>query len=289
MPGGRLILVDGMCGSGKSTTAQLLWLHFVKQGYRARWFYEHQSPHPVADRSIASWKTLGATVRDTDETVILESALFQTTVGSLQLLGRGEDDICRHAAEIEEAIADADPAFIYLYQRDAEEALLRIRGRRGAWFDAYLNHVFASTPFAGKIGEFFAAHRRLTDRIFGDLRMPKLAIDNTDEAWGDHNRQITDFLSLPAFECSPPAVDARRLAGRFKHLESGDEIAIATDGVALYLDDEMKTGLIYKGGDAFWIQGMCVEVAFRSDGAGVVNELHLTGDLPNLGKVWTRV
>src|SRR5262249_31132645 len=43
----NLILVDGLPGSGKSTTAQLVWLQLVRSGYDASWFFEHQSSHPI--------------------------------------------------------------------------------------------------------------------------------------------------------------------------------------------------------------------------------------------------
>ena len=43
----RIIFVDGLPGSGKSTTAQRLSLHLRRQGYRARWVFEHEEPHPV--------------------------------------------------------------------------------------------------------------------------------------------------------------------------------------------------------------------------------------------------
>ena len=43
----NLILIDGVPGSGKSATAQALWLHLRRNDYDATWFFEHQSSHPI--------------------------------------------------------------------------------------------------------------------------------------------------------------------------------------------------------------------------------------------------
>ena len=43
----NLILIDGISGSGKSTTAQRLYLHLLRLGHDVQWFYEHDTAHPI--------------------------------------------------------------------------------------------------------------------------------------------------------------------------------------------------------------------------------------------------
>jgi thymidylate kinase len=43
----NLILVDGIPGAGKSTTAQLLCLHLEKLGYHVNWIFEQDPKHPI--------------------------------------------------------------------------------------------------------------------------------------------------------------------------------------------------------------------------------------------------
>jgi len=43
----NLILIDGISGSGKSYTAQFLAMHLQKNDSQAKWFYEHEMPHPI--------------------------------------------------------------------------------------------------------------------------------------------------------------------------------------------------------------------------------------------------
>jgi thymidylate kinase len=43
---GELIFVEGVPGSGKSTTAQFIARRLARSGRPARWFYEEQAPNP---------------------------------------------------------------------------------------------------------------------------------------------------------------------------------------------------------------------------------------------------
>src|SRR5687767_5330975 len=49
-----LVLVEGLPGCGKSTTAQFLARQLRRAGYRARWHYEEETPHPVFRRPAES-------------------------------------------------------------------------------------------------------------------------------------------------------------------------------------------------------------------------------------------
>jgi hypothetical protein len=89
----NLICVDGLPGSGKSTTAQLLFIHLSRNGYNAEWFYEHQISHPIYkyydlgkafgmspleskrahERALRNWKRLANSLRRTGRITILES------------------------------------------------------------------------------------------------------------------------------------------------------------------------------------------------------------------------
>ena len=43
----RLVLFEGIPGSGKSTTGQFLARQLMDQGILARWWYEEEAGHPV--------------------------------------------------------------------------------------------------------------------------------------------------------------------------------------------------------------------------------------------------
>ena len=43
----KLILVDGISGSGKSTTAHFIHRQIEKNGIKVKWFYEQEDNHPL--------------------------------------------------------------------------------------------------------------------------------------------------------------------------------------------------------------------------------------------------
>ena len=53
---GELIFVEGVPGSGKSTTAQFIARRLARSGRPARWFYEEQAPNPVPEIDPAHYR-----------------------------------------------------------------------------------------------------------------------------------------------------------------------------------------------------------------------------------------
>ena len=43
----KLILIEGLLGSGKSTTAEHLGTFLQQQGIDGRWYLEEDDPHPI--------------------------------------------------------------------------------------------------------------------------------------------------------------------------------------------------------------------------------------------------
>src|SRR5262245_19294521 len=154
----NLICVDGLPGSGKSTTAQLLFIHLARNGHEAEWFYEHQTSHPIYkyhdlekafgmslleskrthEGALRNWKRLTNSLEGTGRITILESTFFQTTAGGLLLMDLTAEEILGFVSRVREIIQRLNPVIIYFYQRDITQALKNIRNRRGEFFETLL-------------------------------------------------------------------------------------------------------------------------------------------------------
>jgi hypothetical protein len=314
----NLICVDGLPGSGKSTTAQLLFIHLSRNGYNAEWFYEHQISHPIYkyydlgkafgmspleskrahERALRNWKRLANSLRRTGRITILESTLFQTTAGGLLLMDLSPDEILSFVLRVRHIIHKLNPVIIYFYQRDVARALKNIRNRRGEFFETLLVSQIGRTPygkrrkvenFDGVIG-FYQDLRKITDRLFSMLDFTKIAIESSRGRWKDYHQRITRTLSVGPIDYSfRPVNDYTDFVGRYREVKSTDEFVIATNGKFLYLDDPSKTRLIHKANNTFWVQGMCIEFSFKKNRSGAISEIRCSGDVPNLGKSWMKV
>jgi thymidylate kinase len=313
----NLILVDGLPGSGKSTTAQQLYMHLIKHGYKAHWFFEHDVTHPIYvntevrlarevgdlepnkihEKALTNWANLVSST-GAENIAILEGTLFQSGAGSQFVMNWEPDKIASYAFLVEKLIERLDPVLIYFYQTDVAEALRRICKCRGRWFEEYLVKHVGASPYGKARGvtdiasviEVLKAFREITDFIFAKLRMRKLAVETSDGKWRTYCEQISHFLSIPPME-RPVLCASRleRLTGKYRQPNSGDEFVIRADENGLFFDDKSQTRLIQITNSVFFVQAMNIELTFEEDTKGVTGKIELSGDLPNLPNMWRKL
>lgn len=311
----RLILIDGLTGAGKSTTAQRLWLHLRRLGTETRWFYEHDTTHPVwwpdekeriaqagalAPEFIeeilpARWRNLAATGPAT----ILESSFFQANVGVLLAMNVPDAAIERLMLAVEQAIAPARPALIYFRQPDVARALEEIfQDRRADDYAAKLVAYIGATPYGQAIGlrdvagllRFYGHWADLVESVFARLTFSKLAIDRSAGDWPARERQLTDFLGLPPIQDESAQIERpARFVGRYRDAGSDAELIVAADGRGLKLDDARGTRLIPLADGAFVVESMSAVLAFADERGGRYRRLEFHSDLPGLSPVWLRI
>lgn len=312
-PSPRLIFCEGLPGSGKTTSAQQLWLHLESLGRSARWWFEHELGHPVIefDRAraaqqaggeearatfagtLAGWSALAAA---TEGVTVLEGTLFQMTVGAQLLADRPRAEIIAHFDRTMEVVAPAAPALIYLRPGDLAAAFATTCARRGPWFLGFLREEFAGTARGRRVGrndpdallEYFRERRDLCDELAGRFRGPVLVHDNADADWARQRRAITDFLGLPPMVEPAPPANAADYAGRFR-TDAGDEWTVVADAAGVRVEGDQPGRLLPRGTDRFVLEGVCLEVFFRRDAGGRVVAVEGTGGLPGLPLIWTKV
>ena len=310
----RLIMIDGIPGSGKSTTAQRLCLHMLSLGGRARWWFEHEERHPVFDdaqvrsvragaadasalfsRALAGWAELAS--RDGAEgTVILESTLFQTTVGTQLLLDWPRGDIEAHFERTLELILPIAPALVHLRAADSDEALRAICAHRHPWFEKFLLEQMAATPRGRRQGAvtfedvlaYFREVRAVSDELFSRFPGAKIAHDPANGGKLGALRAITGLLDLPQMRDVLLAERPADYTGRFRAEATGEEWEFEERGGEICFAGFSYGRLLPYGGDRFAIEGVGADVVFERDG-GVVSGLRCHGALPGLAPHWVKV
>lgn len=312
----NLILVDGLPGSGKSTTAQRLSFHLASLGYEARWLYEHELPHPIypddevdealtgglpalvalQEQALHRWQALADSLAGTRQIVILESTFFQIGVGLLVGMLQEEELIRHHTQRILTATAPLNPQLLYLYQDDVPAALHRLIEQRGPGFAAILHHRLSRTPYCLAHGAnlealvgFFQRQRAVTDHLLAHTGLRHLAIENSGREWAHYERQIATFLDLPPWQeplTPPDALTA--CVGRYRDNASEDEFHIVADDQNLYLASPTLARLYPRAPGIFAVEGICIEFTFQRNAESAVDRLVCRGNLPGLSLTWLK-
>jgi thymidylate kinase len=311
----RLILVEGLPGSGKSTTAQWLCHRLEQTGVPVRWYHEQDVQHPVyrfdelqmAARGTASacesyhrlardrWSALASALTAGGEVTILDSSFLQTPLASMQLAGCQPDAIACHLSETERIIAPAQPMVILLRNADTAAAFHRMRVARGDDFERYLIDAVGETRW-GQMHEVrssdgvLAAMRALaalTDAAIAALHIPVLTVDVGTSDWNMCRRQIAAELSVPLSE-SPSALSGpASFAGRYRATGAMHELVVASDANGLFLDP-MGTRLLPRGDNTFEIEGLSVALTFEGDGQQP-DRIVCSARLAHFDALWVRV
>jgi hypothetical protein len=173
----RLVLIEGMIGSGKTTTATWLAGWLASQGDEVRMFAEGAADHPVktraedrlraeagfdadrpdddepvADGPVADgpdpygtgqWRRLAESCLRGPRTVILEASFLQNSVMPAFIEGRPASTVTESFDQIQNQVAPAEPLLVYLRPADIRGTIAGLHRSRGEPWSAQ-NLAFVS-------------------------------------------------------------------------------------------------------------------------------------------------
>lgn len=150
----KLIFLEGIPGSAKSTTAQFISHNLSESNIPHKWWYEEEKGHPVyaydnyesmiqvvddlsngnyrevISMALGRWEEFSISVQSSNETIIVDSCLFGYLTWSLFPNNVPNQEIIDYVLEVERIIRKCNPCLIYFYQNDVSEALKKICDRR---------------------------------------------------------------------------------------------------------------------------------------------------------------
>lgn len=301
-----LVLVEGMPGSGKSTTAQWLAGELERQGRPARWVYEQEVPHPVVGpppvplrdwkeilgRHLAGWSRFAAAVRAGETAVVVDSAFLQTSVAVTLRRNLDGEIIRTFVARIADIIRPLDPAVVYFRAPDAATAFRAICDKRGmAWtlqhISGFDGSAWARTHGASSMGgvlAYWREHAALCDALAAGAGLRALTVGPEVADWPSRRRHIAAFLGLT----DPPSAggvvpDLARFVGSYRN-ERGQEARLSIHDGVLAVDGLFwrRNRLIPRALSIFEAESWPFRLTFEDDPSGGVARFHLEGpDLPH--------
>jgi hypothetical protein len=223
----RLVIVEGIMGSGKSTMMRFISQNLQNSGQLALPLHERTEPHPVratdelehwyepwrdaaprqlADRALARWADFVEATQRNSPIPVMDGQLFHGDLTHMLLMEADSALILEYMRELAVVITPLNPFVLYFWQRDIETAIRTVCAERGPeWTDYQLNWKLAG-PYCVRRGyqgldglvSLYRDYRRITDDLFHQLPLAKLAIENSDKDWTAYESQVLKALQLPA-------------------------------------------------------------------------------------------
>jgi len=225
-----VIFVDGLPGSGKSTTAEWIAVDLAARGLPCRLLREREADHPLnvggdlhpsgsttgtrmfstytvgsfVEESLARWRAFAAEARHSTRTHVLDSYPFQNSVRVLLQMDADLATVAAYQSQVENEVTELDPVLIYLDPGDAERSLHEIAARRGPAWTAYAVSVITDCPYAsardlrGLDGAvtLLRSYKQLLDESVGRFSFPRLALTSCEHGWPECRSRIRDFLNI---------------------------------------------------------------------------------------------
>jgi len=204
----RLILIEGMIGSGKTTTAQYLADGLSRRGEDVRAFGEGAADHPIRTRrvdellaapapgdpsvySAGQWRRLAERCLRDEQTIICESVFLQNSVMPAFISCAPAAEVTDICAEIQRQAAPAEPFLVYLRPTDIASAIARVHQARGEpWSSRNVAYV-QDTPWARRRGlrgrdavvGLYEAWEPVAVELFGRYPFGKLMLPDPQHDW----------------------------------------------------------------------------------------------------------
>jgi deoxyadenosine/deoxycytidine kinase len=225
----RFIFVEGIMGSGKSTTAWFLTEQLQQNGIAARFLAEGPTfeepehplriapmfPHPNAiwldltveefvETSLQKWRDFVQAARQGSRVIVCDGLLFHGNMTDLFLMNANISVLQRYVAQVVESLQPLSPVVIYFYHADIARAIRSVCNDRGEQWEAYQINWKVASPYGvqrslhgfGGLVQLYQTYREICDDIFTQIQLPKLAIRNEGD-WATYYQDILAFLQLP--------------------------------------------------------------------------------------------
>lgn len=213
----KLIFVEGIMGSGKSTTAKFVVEELERVGTPVRLIDENDDNHPVqmadpeefesidvwmTDR-LDKWAALTDSILQSGDVFVMDGQLFHESVDSLFYFDVPEGDIVDFMTRTMDVLEKVSPALIYFFQADVGASLRKTCEARSEWWRNWqIDWKVHNRPYGQKRGlkgfngyvQLYSEYRALTDRLFANLEIEKLDIENSAGDWDQYKSEILIFI-----------------------------------------------------------------------------------------------
>ncbi len=229
---GRLILIDGMCGTGKSTTAQKLNEQFSLCSIPHRWMHEEITEHPIrngeftkgdlqtpegmkinVDDMIKSWEALVETIVNSGEIYIMEGCFLQAICRYFSGSVYSIEETLSYFKCVLDILLKANTLFVYLWSPNVKTTLEHLYPIRGTWWKNLIlkpeEKYFHMCQYTDEHTAYqtWELYQKISNDVFEMYSGSKLKIDAPVGSWNGHTQKIMFHLELPYLSLPPIIIE----------------------------------------------------------------------------------
>ncbi|SMG19851.1 hypothetical protein [Paenibacillus aquistagni] len=309
----KLIFVEGIPGSGKSTFARFLANQFERNGYTCDLFFETTYNHPVIfsesfddyNRFIESymerWKVFLVNQSESD-VVVMESAIFQSPIVHLLHKDVDRNIIQSVIVKVSRMLEQVNECkLIYFYQEDAAAAIqnmIEIRGREEFLLRKHNEHkhekYFANRMEQGPESHvtFFLEYAAIANQFVKEVSIETVIIENSSRNYSLYEQQLLNEFVLTYFP--DPHVEMSVLKGYtgiYHNQDLNFNLIVELKDNHLYIFGNKK--LKAKSRNQFYLDDMSVTANFICDNNNVnrvvITEKDLYANRNDNGTAFVRI
>ncbi|BBH24380.1 hypothetical protein Back11_57250 [Paenibacillus baekrokdamisoli] len=278
----NLILIEGIPGSGKSTTARFIALQAERNGLKTELFHESTFQHPIfiqepitnykdwMERYITNWDKFLSEQSDTETTIVMESALFQSPILHLLHMDIDREVIVQFIEKIYARLTNMNCSLIYLYQDDPNIGINRMMDTRGGrnWLNKTYEQ-YKHEPYYANQGDcgpdvhlnFLYEYAQVAISAYSKCSLNTLAIENTNWDWTTYHSKILNYYGW-SYDPDPvvPLSELQQYTGIYRNEEMNVDIhiEIKEGHLIIFGDRQLKP----KGINSFYLDNISIVVNF---------------------------
>lgn len=307
----KLVLVEGIPGSGKSTFARFIANQFERNDYTCNLFFETTYNHPIIysesfddynifiESYLERWKKFLLNQYDSD-VIVMESALFQSPIVHLLHKDVDRSVIKSLIVNVSELFREVDCKLIYFYQDDAATAIQKmidIRGRENFLLRKH-NEYKHEKYFLNRMEQgpeshvtFFLDYAALAYKIVKEVAIETIIIENSRRNYPLYEMQLINEFDLRYIP--DPYLDLSLLKSYTGTYHNQDlkfdlKVELIDDHLFIFGNKKLKP----KSSSQFYLDDMSVIANFISEGNKikvVITEKDLYANRNDNGTVFERI